>query len=77
VIVAAARDTHAADAAAARDARWRAELLRAAGLSPELARAVAAGGRHDVHRLVRLLEQGCPLPTALRLIAPIERMPGT
>lgn len=54
---------------AARNVAWRAGLLSSAGLSADLSRAVAGSVRHDVHRLIRLLEQGCPVAVALNLTA--------
>jgi hypothetical protein len=52
-----------------RDAAWRRGLLRSAGVSEELARALAASPEHDVHRLIGLLQSGCPIATALRITA--------
>ena len=48
---------------------WRQALLRSAGLSEELSRAVAASRGHDVNGLLGLLGQGCPAATALRITA--------
>jgi hypothetical protein len=52
-----------------RDAAWRRGLLRSAGLPEELARALAASTEHDVHRLIGLLQSGCPIATALCITA--------
>lgn len=49
------------------DAAWRADLLTAAGLAPTTARAVGARPDVDIHRLVSLLEGGCPVHLALRI----------
>jgi hypothetical protein len=56
------------------ESAWRRSVLRAAGLDDPLARAVAASDGHDLHRLLGLLERGCPLPTALRISS--RREPG-
>jgi hypothetical protein len=52
-----------------RDVAWRRGLLRSAGVPEELSRALAASTEHDVHRLIGLLEHGCPIATALRITA--------
>jgi hypothetical protein len=58
----------------ARDVAWRHRLLRSAGLSEELSRALAASREHDLHGLLELLQQGCPAATALRITALDEHM---
>jgi hypothetical protein len=55
------------------DAAWRRGLLRSAGLPEELARALAASRDYDVHRLIMLLQNGCPVATALRITARHDR----
>lgn len=50
---------------------WRADRLLAAGFPDEVAVALAADHGVDVHVAVGLLEQGCPLVTALRILAPV------
>jgi hypothetical protein len=47
---------------------WRAEALERAGYDPDS--AVELATRHDVdlHLAVELLEQGCPVDTALRIL---------
>ncbi|HZC29358.1 MAG TPA: hypothetical protein VE269_06425 [Gaiellaceae bacterium] len=47
---------------------WRAEALERAGYPVDL--AVEIAGRHDIdlHNAVDLLEAGCPLDLALRII---------
>jgi hypothetical protein len=54
---------------AARDVEWRAGLLRGCGIGRRAARAIAASRDVDVHELVGLLERGCPLHLALRILA--------
>jgi hypothetical protein len=51
---------------------WRAELLRRAGFSDELAQAGAADARMDVHELIELVDRGCPPALALRILAPLD-----
>jgi hypothetical protein len=51
---------------------WRAQLLRHAGFSDELARAGAADARLDVHELIELVDRGCPPALALRILAPLD-----
>jgi hypothetical protein len=48
--------------------RWRAEELIRAGYTP--GDAVALAGRHDIdlHFAVELLEQGCPIETAIDIL---------
>jgi hypothetical protein len=47
---------------------WRAEELIRAGYTPS--DAVALAGRHDIdlHLAVELLEQGCPIDTAIDIL---------
>jgi hypothetical protein len=47
---------------------WRYEVLKHAGFHPKLAHALAADPDVDLHQAVRLLEQGCPTLTALRIL---------
>ena len=48
--------------------RWRQEALERGGYPPDAARALA--GRHeiDLHRAVELLQRGCPVETALKIL---------
>lgn len=55
--------------------RWRAGVLRAGGVSAEVARSVARDDRIDLHELLALIENGCPEPLALRIVAPDDRLP--
>ena len=47
---------------------WRAEALERAGYPAEAAEEIA--GRHDIdlHRAVDLLQAGCPVELALRIV---------
>jgi hypothetical protein len=48
--------------------RWRAEELERAGYEPLQAAELAARNDVDLHLAVDLLERGCPLDTALRIL---------
>jgi hypothetical protein len=58
----------------ARDVAWREELLRRAGLPGELSRVIAGSAAHDLHRLIVLVQSGCPVVTALRISAHHEAL---
>lgn len=51
---------------------WRYEQLLTAGVRPALALCLADDPRFDLHRLIDLIEQGCPAPLAVRILAPDE-----
>lgn len=55
---------------------WRHEQLARAGLPTPLARQLARDLRVDLHRLLELVERGCPLPLALRITTPPDE-PGS
>jgi hypothetical protein len=48
--------------------RWRAEELERAGYEPLQAAELAARNDVDLHLAVDLLERGCPVDTALRIL---------
>ena len=48
--------------------RWRAEELERAGYEPLQAAELAARNDVDLHLAVDLLERGCPIDTALRIL---------
>ena len=48
--------------------RWRAEELERAGYEPMSAAELAARQDVDLHLAVELLERGCPVDTALRIL---------
>lgn len=55
------------------DARsWRRCRLIEAGLPADLADAVAADPRHDLHALLQLIDRGCPPELAARITAPLS-----
>jgi hypothetical protein len=49
---------------------WRLERLVAAGFERGLATALAADCRVDLHRVIELVERGCPPLLAARILAP-------
>jgi hypothetical protein len=51
-----------------RVARWRAEELMRAGYDALAAADVAARTEIDLHTAVELLERGCPVDLALRIL---------
>jgi hypothetical protein len=52
--------------------RWRREQLVLTGFSLPLAARVARDPGYDLHRLIQLVEQGCPPELAVRIVAPLE-----
>jgi hypothetical protein len=48
--------------------RWRAEELERAGYEPLQAAELAARNDVDLHLAVDLLERGCPVETAVRIL---------
>ena len=48
--------------------RWRATELERAGYSAEAAARIAARHDVDLHRAVKLLENGCPAELALQIL---------
>lgn len=51
---------------------WRRAQLLRSGFPQRLAARVADDGRYDLHRLIELVERGCPPELALRILAPLE-----
>ena len=52
--------------------RWRREQLVQSGFSLPLATRIARDPRYDLHRLIQLVEEGCPPELAARILAPLE-----
>jgi hypothetical protein len=52
--------------------RWRARRLLGAGFPADLAGELARAGRIDLHRLLSLVDRGCPPDLAARILAPID-----
>jgi hypothetical protein len=53
-------------------ARWRAQRLRSAGFSADLAHRLARTHRVDLHELLELVDRGCPPDLAACILAPLE-----
>ena len=51
---------------------WRHTQLVRSGFPEEAAANVAEDDRYDLHRLIELVERGCPPELALRILAPLE-----
>ena len=49
---------------------WRRTQLLACGFPLSLATTLAHDARYDLHALIELVEQGCPPPLAVRILAP-------
>jgi hypothetical protein len=62
--------------AAAEVREWRRHRLLDAGFPTELARAVSADNRYDLHALLQLVDRGCPPELAVRIEAPLPREVG-
>jgi hypothetical protein len=50
---------------------WRRSQLVRSGFPKRLAARVAHDGQYDLHRLIELVERGCPPELALRILAPL------
>lgn len=55
--------------------QWRREQLLAAGFEDALATRLAGDRRWDLHRLLELVDRGCPPALAARIVAPLELPP--
>jgi hypothetical protein len=53
-------------------ADWRYDLLIRAGFAAALARQITRDPRIDIHRLLDLIDRGCPPHLAARILAPLE-----
>jgi hypothetical protein len=51
---------------------WRRSQLVRSGFPQRLAARAAHDGHYDLHRLIELVERGCPPALALRILAPLE-----
>jgi hypothetical protein len=61
-----------ADTAERQVLAWRRGRLLDAGFDPDLAGALAAERRMDLHALLQLVERGCPPALAARILAPAD-----
>jgi hypothetical protein len=51
---------------------WRCEQLVRSGFPLGLAAGLAGDGRYDLHELIELVERGCPVELAVRILAPVD-----
>jgi hypothetical protein len=51
---------------------WRRDQLVRSGFSDELAGRLASDPEYDLHRLIELVERGCPPELAVRILAPLD-----
>jgi len=56
--------------------RWRALRLVNAGFPMGLAHELATADRIDLHRLLSLVDRGCPPELAARILAPLDDTTG-
>jgi hypothetical protein len=54
---------------------WRERRLAAAGFDEPTAGALASDCGFDLHRLIGLVESGCPRDLAVRILAPLDETP--
>jgi hypothetical protein len=52
--------------------RWRQEQLLGSGFPLQLAAQLAGDSRYDLHALIELVERGCAVELAVRILAPLE-----
>ena len=67
------KPSHNPAAGHARWAGWRAQRLRSAGFSAEVANRLAGDDELDLHELLELVDRGCPPHLATRILAPLEQ----
>jgi hypothetical protein len=53
-------------------ADWRREQLVRSGFPRSLAARLASDPEYDLHRLIELVERGCPPELAVRVLAPLD-----
>jgi hypothetical protein len=51
---------------------WRIRCLVRAGLDHARAEEIACDGAYDLHALLGLMDRGCPVGLALRILAPLD-----
>jgi hypothetical protein len=51
---------------------WRIARLRAAGFPKHIACDVARDRAYDLHALLELVDRGCPVELAARILAPLD-----
>ena len=53
-------------------ADWRRKQLVRSGFPRSLAARLASDPEYDLHRLIELVERGCPPELAVRVLAPLD-----
>jgi hypothetical protein len=53
-------------------ADWRRKQLVRSGFPRPLAARLASDPEYDLHRLIELVERGCPPELAVRVLAPLD-----
>jgi hypothetical protein len=56
--------------------RWRAQRLTSAGFPVDLAQRLARTDSVDLHRMLELVDRGCPPELAARILAPLDNTTG-
>jgi hypothetical protein len=56
--------------------RWRIRRLISAGFPIDLAQRLARTDRIELHRLLELVDRGCPPELAARILAPLDDTTG-
>jgi hypothetical protein len=51
---------------------WRRDQLVRSGFPQALAARLASDPEYDLHRLIELVERGCPPELAVRILAPLD-----
>jgi hypothetical protein len=51
---------------------WRVRCLRERGFARQLAQQLADDRRWDLHRLLELVDRGCPPELAVRILRPLD-----
>ncbi len=54
---------------------WRTTRLRHAGLPAKQAGQIAADWGYDLHAVLELVDRGCPVKVAVRILAPLHDGP--
>jgi hypothetical protein len=52
--------------------RWRIQTLLRAGVEPARAEDLACDPAYDLHKLLDLIDRGCPVELAVRILAPLD-----
>ena len=53
-------------------AEWRRQQLVGSGFPMQVAARLARDARYDLHALIELVERGCDVELAVRILAPLD-----